>query len=80
MDCQKYFAKLQKRKNTQSTIKPIKIEKQLGTTHCISCKDYTQNLRPEKVKITNKVFREKSHCVVCWSNQSRFLKRKKINN
>ena len=52
-------------KNTQSKIKPIKIEKQHGTTYCLGCKDYTQNFRPEKVKMTNKVLREKSHCVVC---------------
>ena len=54
MDYQKYFAKLQKMKNTQSTIKPIKIRKQPGTTYCFGCKDYTQNFRPEKVKMTNK--------------------------
>ena len=52
-------------KNTKSKIKPIKIEKQPGTTHCLGCKDYTKNFRPEKVKMTNKVLREKSHCVVC---------------
>ena len=61
-------------KNKESKIKPIKIGKQSGTTYCFGCKDYTQNFRPEKVKMTNKVLREKSHCVVCWSNKSRFLK------
>ena len=35
MDCEKYFAKLQKIKNTQSTTKPIKIGKQPGTTYCL---------------------------------------------
>ena len=30
--------------------------------------------------VTNKVLREKSHCVVCRSNKSRFLKQKLINN
>ena len=74
--CQKHFTKLQKMKNTQSKIKPIKIGKQPGTTYCFGCKDYTQNFRPEKVKMTNKVLREKSHCVVCRSNKSRFLKQK----
>ena len=49
-------------KNTQSKLKPIKIGKQSGKTHCFGCKDYTQNFRPEKVKMTNKVLREKSHC------------------
>ena len=74
--CQKHFTKLQKMKNTQSKIKSIKIGKQLGTTYCFGCKDYTQNFRPEKVKMTNKVQREKSHCVICRSNKSRFLKQK----
>ena len=33
-----------------------------------------KHVRPEKVKMTNKVLREKSHCVVCRSKKSRFLK------
>ena len=52
-------------KNTQSKIKAIKIGKQLGTTYCFVGKDYTKHFRPEKVKMTNKVLREKFHCVVC---------------
>ena len=60
-------------KNTESKIKPIKIGKQ---PYCFGCKDCTKNFRPEKVKMINKVLREKSHCVVCWSNKSRFLKQK----
>ena len=63
-------------KNTQSKIKTIKIGKQLGTTYCFGCKDYTKNFRAEKVKMTNKVLREKFNCVVCRSNKSRFLKQK----
>ena len=63
-------------KNTQSKIKPIKIGKQCGTIYCFGCKDHMQNFSPEKVKITNKVAREKSHLVVCRSNKSRFLKQK----
>ena len=47
----KTFSKLQKMKNTQSKIKAIKIGKQLGTTYCFGCKDYTKNFRPEKVKM-----------------------------
>ena len=54
-------------KNTKSKIKPIKIGKQSGTTYCFGCKE---------VKMINKVLREISHCVVCWSNKSRFLKQK----
>ena len=51
-------------KNTQSKIKPIKLEN-YGATYCFGCKDYMQNFWSEKVKITNKVLREKSHRVVC---------------
>ena len=63
-------------KNAQSKIKAIKIGKQPGTTYCFGWKDYTKNFRPKKVKMTNKVLREKSHCVVCRSNKPRFLKQK----
>ena len=49
-------------KNTNSEIKPIKNGKRPGTTYCFECKDYTQNFRLEKVKMTNKVLREKSQC------------------
>ena len=73
MDCEKHFTKLQKMKNTQSEIKPIKIGKRPGTTYCFGCKDFTHNFRPQEVKMTNKVLREKSNCVVCRSNKSRFL-------
>ena len=63
-------------KNTKSKIKPIKIGKQSGTTCCFGCKDYMKNFRSQEVKMANKVLREKSHCVVCWSNKSRFLTQK----
>ena len=62
--------------NTQSNFKPRKIGKQPGTKYQFWCKNYTKNFRPEKVKMINKVLREKSHCVVCQSNKSRFLKQK----
>ena len=39
-----------------------------------------QNFRSQEVKMTNKVLREKSHCVVCRSNKSRFLKQKLTTN
>ena len=45
-------------------MKPIKIGKQSGTTYCFGCKDYTQNFRPQEVKMTNKVLREKSQLSV----------------
>ena len=50
--------------------------KQLGATYCFGCKDYTKNVRPAKVKMRNKVLREKSHCLVCRSNKSRLSKQK----
>ena len=67
-------------KNTQSKIKPIKTGKELETTYCLGCKDFTHNFRPQEVKMTNKVLREKPNCVVCRSNKSRFLKQKHNNN
>ena len=63
-------------KNTQSNLGSIKIGKQPGTTYCFGHKDYTKKFRPEKVKMTNKILRENSNCVVCRSNKSRFLKQK----
>ena len=62
-------------KNT-SKIKPIKTGKEIGTTYCLGCKDYTHNFKPQKVKMASKVLREKSSCVVCRSSKSRFLKQK----
>ena len=51
-------------KNIQSQIKPIKLGKRSGTTYCLKCKDFTHKFRPQEVKMTNKVFREKSNCIV----------------
>ena len=79
MDCQKRFNKLQIMKNTQSKIKPIKIGKQPGKMYFLGCKEFTHNFRPQEVKMTNKLLREKSNCVVCRSNNSRFLKQKRNN-
>ena len=79
MDCQKHFTKLQKMKNTQSEIKLIKIGKRPGTTYSFGCKDFTHNFRPQEVKMKNTVLTEKSNCVVCRSNKSKFLKQKRNN-
>ena len=49
-------------KNAQSKLKPIKIGRQSGTTYCFGCKDYTNNFRPQEVKMTNKVLRKISLC------------------
>ena len=61
-------------KSILSNLQPIKTGKQPGTTYCLGCKDYTKNIRPKKVNMTNKVVRKKSHCIVCRSNKSRFSK------
>ena len=66
-------------KNTQSEIKPIKIGKRPGTTSCFGCNYFTHNFRPQDVKMTNQVLREKSSCLVFQSNKSRFLKQKHNN-
>ena len=63
-------------KNTKSEIQPINVGKQSGTTYCFGSKDYTKKFRPQEVKMTNKVLREKSDCVIYRSNKSRFLKQK----
>ena len=52
-------------KNTLSHLGPIKLGKRLGTTYCLGCEDYTHNFRPQEVKMTNKVLRKKSNCMVC---------------
>ena len=42
-------------------MKLIKIGKRPGTMHCFGCKDFTHNFRPQEVKMTDKVLREKSN-------------------
>ena len=66
-------------KNSKSKIKPIKTGKEPTTTYCFGWKDFTHNFRPQEVKMTNKVLREKYNCVVFQSNKSRFLKPKHKN-
>ena len=65
-------------KNEKHTIKnkTNKNQKTTWNTYCFGCKDFTHNFRPEKVKMTKTVLREKSHSVACRSNKSRFLKQK----
>ena len=70
------FEKIVVMKKQQWKIKPEKIGKTLGTTYCFGFKDFSHNFRPQEVRTTNKVRREKSNCVVCQSNKARFLKQK----
>ena len=53
--------------------------KKSGTTYCLGCKDYTNNFKPQEVKIKNVALKEKSNCVACQSSKSRFLKQKHNN-
>ena len=66
-------------KSTQSKIKLIKTGKEIGTMYCLGCKDYTHNFKPQEVKMTNKVLREKSNCVVCRSSKSTKAQQQQIN-
>ena len=60
-------------------MKPIKTGKKTETTYCLGCKDYTDNFKPQEIKMKNKVLREKSNYVVCRSSKSIFLKQKHNN-
>ena len=40
----------------------------------VKIEDYTKNFRPQEVKMTNKVLREKSHCVAFRFNKSKISK------
>ena len=70
------FCQITKNEKHKIRNKTDKNGKKLGTIYCFRCKDYMKNFRPQDVKMTNKVLREKSHCVFCRSNKSRFLKQK----
>ena len=72
----KTFYQVTKNEKHKIKNKTHKNRKQSGTMHCFGCKDYTKNFKSQEVKMTNNVLREKSHCVFCWSNKSRFLKQK----
>ena len=51
-------------KNARSEIKPIKTGKKIGAMYCLGYKDYTNNFKPQEIKMRNKMLREKSNCVV----------------
>ena len=60
----KYFLHCKYEKTTTRNKTDKKIENQPGITYCLGSKDFTHNFRPLKVKMANKVPREKSNCVV----------------
>ena len=78
MDCQKNTARLQRMKNTQSKIKPIKTGKKLEQRIVQGVK-ITMIILTQEVRMKSKVLREKSNFVICRSSKSRFLKQKHNN-
>ena len=66
-------------KNIQSNLKLIKTGKEIGTTCCLRCRYYTHNFKLQEIKMTDKILRQKSKCVVCRSSKSRFFKQKHNN-
>ena len=78
MDCQNNIFRLQRMKNTQLKIKPIKTGRKIGTMYYLGRKDYTDNFKPQEVKMTKCLEKKSSHAV-CRSTKSRFLKQKYNN-
>ena len=66
-------------KNKRSKIKPIKTGREIGIMYCQGCKDYTHNFKPQEIKMTYEILREKSNCVIFRFSKSRFLKQKDNN-
>ena len=51
----KYCQITKNEKHNQKKKKPIKIEKEIGTTCYLWCEDYTYSFKPQEVKMANKV-------------------------
>ena len=80
MSSQKMFYHITKNEEHTIKNKTNKTGKELETTYCLGCKDFTHNFfRPQGVKMTNNDLREKSNCVICQSNKSRFSKQNHSN-
>ena len=43
-------------------------------SYCVSCKKHTNSINPKKVKAKNGRLMEKSNCVICGKNKSKFIK------
>ena len=48
----KEYYQITKNEKHKLKIKPIKTGKELGTTYCLGCKDYTHNFKPPDVKVS----------------------------
>ena len=44
--------------------------------YCLVCKKHTDNYGSKNSSMTNKVIRNKSRCIVCLNDKSRFMKQK----
>ena len=45
-------------------------------TYCLACRKHTNSIASRKVTMTNKVIRDKSRCIDCLADKSRFMKQK----
>ena len=43
-------------------------------TYCLGCREHTGNIGSKRVRMTNKVIKDKSRCAQCFSDNSRSLK------
>ena len=57
----------------------FKMDRQKNTVILQGMKNTTRRKKPLEVKMTNKVLRERSNCIVCRSSKSKFLKQKHNN-
>ena len=48
-------------------------------SYCVTCKKNTDSINPKKVKAKNGRLMEKSNCVICGKNKSKFIKGVKDN-
>ena len=79
MHCQKHTTHNIRHEKRVIKNKTNKNWEKIEATYYFGCKDYTNNFKLQEIKMTNKVLREKSNCVVCQSSKSRFLKQKRSN-
>ena len=59
MDCQKNTTNNIRHQKCAIKDKMDKNWEKTGTTYCLGCKDYADNFKPQKIKMINKMLREK---------------------
>ena len=45
-------------------------------TYFLACREHTGNIGSKRITMANKVIRDKSRCVECFSDKSRLMKQK----